>query len=76
MHQLINKNKIYFYLTLLILLTSITNENFSKIFKNYFKVNNIIIETPLPEIKSKIFLNTKYLLTKIFFINKKINKFD
>ena len=72
MHQLINKNKIYFYLTLLILLTSITNENFSKIFKNYFKVNNIIIETPLPEIKSKIFLNTKYLLTKnIFFINKK-----
>lgn len=72
MHQLINKNKIYFYLTLLILLTSITNENSSKIFKNYFKVNNIIIETPLPEIKSKIFLNTKYLLTKnIFFINKK-----
>ena len=71
MHQLINKNKIYFYLTLLILLTSITNENSSKIFKNYFKVNNIIIETPLPEIKSKIFLNTKYLLTKnIFFINK------
>lgn len=72
MHQLINKNKIYFYLTLLILLTSITNENSSKIFKNYFKVNNIIIETPLPKIKSKIFLNTKYLLTKnIFFINKK-----
>ena len=72
MHQLINKNKIYFYLTLLILLTSITNENSSKIFKNYFKVNNIIIETPLPEIKSKIFLNTEYLLTKnIFFINKK-----
>ena len=55
MHQLINKNKIYFYITLLILLTNITNENFSKIFKNYFKVNNIIIETPLPEIKSKIF---------------------
>ncbi len=72
MHQLINKNKIYFYLTLLILLTSITNEHFSKIFKNYFIVNNIIVETPLPEIKSKIFLNTKYLLTKnIFFINKK-----
>ena len=72
MHQLINKNKIYFYLTLLILLTSITNENSSKFFKNYFKVNNIIIETPLPKIKSKIFLNTKYLLTKnIFFINKK-----
>ena len=72
MHQLINKNKIYFYLTLLILLTSITNEHFSKIFKNYFIVNNIIVETPLPEIKSKIYLNTKYLLTKnIFFINKK-----
>ena len=72
MHQLINKNKIYFYLTLLILLTSITNEHFSKIFKNYFMVNNIIVETPLPEIKSKIYLNTKYLLTKnIFFINKK-----
>lgn len=72
MHQLINKNKIYFYLTLLILLTSITNEHFSKIFKNYFIVNNIIVETPLHEIKSKIFLNTKYLLTKnIFFINKK-----
>ena len=64
MPQLINKNKIYFYVFCFILLTTITNQKFILYIKNFFLINNIVIKI------DKLNINEE----KLFKFNSIINK--
>ena len=71
MHQLINKKKIYFYLFLFLLITSILNLNFTKYLKDKFSINSIIVNTKHKDVNDKVLLKLNFLLSQnIFFINK------
>ncbi len=78
MHQLINKKKIYFYLSLLFLITTIANHSLINNFKEFIKVKSItidglnsseatIIETKLNNLigKNIFFLNSNTIYKKI-----------
>ena len=58
-----SKIKIYFYIFSFLILTSIINNNYLKVFSNYFLVKNINVETNNTDIEKKI-------LNKILFIKK------
>ena len=77
MHQLINKKKIYFYLSLLFLITTIANHSLINNFKEFIKVKSItidglnsseatIIETKLNNLigKNIFFLNSNTIYKK------------
>ena len=63
MLQKTSKIKIYFYIFSFLILTSIINNNYLKVFSNYFLVKNINVETNNIDIEKKI-------LNKILFIKK------
>ncbi len=63
MLQQTSKIKIYFYIFSFLILTSIINNNYLKVFSNYFLVKNINVETNNIDIEKKI-------LNKILFIKK------
>ena len=78
MHQSINKKKIYFYLSLLFIVTTIANHSFINTFKEFIKVKSIsidglnsseeiIIEMKLNNIigKNIFFLNSNTIFKKI-----------
>ena len=58
-----SKIKIYFYIFSFLILTSIINNNYLKVFSNYFLVKNINVKTNNIDIEKKI-------LNKILFIKK------
>ena len=64
MPQLINKNKIYFYVFCFIFLTTITNQKFKLFIKDFFLINNIVTKI------DKLNINEK----KLFKFNSIINK--
>ena len=70
MHQSINKKKIYFYFSLLFLITTIMNHSFNKIFKKFIEIQSISInglnssEETLIERKLDILIGQN-----IFFLN-------
>ena len=72
MHQLINKNRLYFYLFSFLLLTTIINQNLLlNLKKNFFLVSNISVKTESTELKNQILRNLDYLKKEnIFYINK------
>ncbi len=71
MPQLINKKKIYFYLLLFLVLSTVSNYNLSDKLKNNFSVKNIYIDLNSDDIKEIILLKTNFLLDKdIFSINR------
>ena len=72
MHQLINKNKIYFYIFSFLFLTTISNESLIKKLKNYFLITSIEVKTERNEIKEEISSKINYLFYKnILSIKKK-----
>ena len=72
MHQLINKQKIYFYLISFLFLSTIVNYHFINNIKNKFKIKIINVEIENSEIREIILSNTRFLLEKnIFFIDNK-----
>ena len=71
MPQLINKKKIYFYLLIFIVLSTILNYDFSNKLKENFSVKNIYIDLNSDEVREIILSKTNFLLDKnIFFINR------
>tara|TARA_A100001035_G_scaffold172314_1_gene136705 strand:+ start:661 stop:1350 length:690 start_codon:yes stop_codon:yes gene_type:complete len=71
MPQLINKKKIYFYLLIFIVLSTILNYDFSNKLKENFSVKNIYIDLNSDDIREIILSKTNFLLDKnIFFINR------
>ena len=79
MHLLRSKNKIYFYIILFFLLTSIINITIINNFKKNFLINSIQINSNNIEINQKIKNKIKYVLNKnIFLIEKELlyNKLD
>ena len=74
MHQLTNKNKIYFYIFSFLFLTTISNESLIKKLKNYFLITSIEVKTERNEIKKEISSKINYLFYKnILSIKKKPN---
>ena len=72
MHQLINKNKIYFYIFSFLFLTTISNESLIKKLKNYFLITSIEVKTERNDIKEEISSKINYLFYKnILSIKKK-----
>ena len=73
MLQSTDRRKIYFYLFLLFFLLSIHNFNHAKTINSFFKVNNIILSTDIPNSSAKkIYLNLeKFYDTNIFMISSK-----
>ena len=72
MHQLTNKNKIYFYIFSFLFLTTISNESLIKKLKNYFLITSIEVKTERNEIKEEISSKISYLFYKnILSIKKK-----
>lgn len=75
MLQLINKNRIYFYLISFIFLSTISNKQYFSEFKKNFVINKIDIQIDKTYLKQIIFQKTKFLINNnIFFINEKILK--
>ena len=73
MLQLINKKKIYFYILLFLLLTTVSNKHFSENIKQKFNIKNINIDSDTEKINNIILSKTKFLIDKnIFLINKKM----
>ena len=71
MPQLINKKKIYFYLLLFLVLSTVSNYNLSDKLKNNLSVKNIYIDLNSDDIKEIVLLKTNFLLDKnIFSINR------
>ena len=70
MPQLINKNKIYFYVFCFIFLTTITNQKFILYIKNIFLIHDIVIKIDKLNIneekffKFNSFINQNILLIK------------
>ena len=72
MHQLTNKNKIYFYIFSFLFLTTISNESLIKKLKNYFLITSIEVKTERNDIKEEISSKINYLFYKnILSIKKK-----
>ena len=74
-----SKIKIYFYIFSFLILTSIINNNYLKVFSNYFLVKNINVKTNNIDIEKKIlnkilFIKKQniFLRHKIFFIKRQI----
>ena len=75
MPQLINKNKIYFYLISLLFLSTISNKQYFNEFKKNFTISKIDIQIDKTYLKQIIFQKTKFLInSNIFFINAEILK--
>ena len=73
MHLSKSKKKIYFYIILFFLLTTIINLNLVNIFKKNFLINSIQINSNNNEINPKIMDKIKYVLNKnIFSVKKEI----
>ena len=73
MHQLINKKKIYFYIFLFLLLSTVSNQYFFKNIKQKFIIRNITVNSDKENINNMILSNTKFLIDKnIFHINKQL----
>lgn len=73
MHLLKSKNKIYFYIIIFFLLTSIINITIINNFKKNFLINSIQINSNNNEINQKIKNKIKYVLNKnIFLIEKEL----
>ena len=68
---LINKKKIYFYIFLFILLSTVSNQHFFKNIKQKFNIKNISIDSDTKNINNMILLKTKYLIDKNIFLLKK-----
>ena len=72
MHQYINRNKIYFYFLLFLLLSTISNQTLLSNFEQNFLIKNIVIKLDKPELNSRVSIKLSYLNDKnIFFIDKK-----
>ena len=72
MHQYINRNKIYFYFLLFLLLSTISNQTLWSNFEQNFLIKNIVIKLDKPELNSRVSIKLSYLNDKnIFFIDKK-----
>ena len=72
MHQYINRNKIYFYFLLFLLLSTISNQTLLSNFEQNFLIKNIVIKLDKPELNSRVSVKLSYLNDKnIFFIDKK-----
>ena len=73
MPQLINKKKIYFYIFLFLLLSTVSNQNLFKSIKQKFTIKNITVHSDTENIENMILSKTKFLIDKnIFFINKQL----
>ena len=72
MLQSIDKKKIYFYISLLIILLSIHNLNFNSSFNKFFKINTIILSENIEDnLNNKINLKlNKFYNSNIFLINQ------
>ncbi len=72
MHQYINRNKIYFYFLLFLLLSTISNQTLLSNFEQNFLIKNIVIKLDKPELNSVVSIKLSYLNDKnIFLIDKK-----
>ena len=71
MHQLINKNKIYFYIFSLIILSSILNTKITEFLTQQFLIKEINIINDNSEIKRNIINNTESLKNRNIFQVKK-----
>ena len=72
MHQYINRNKIYFYFLLFLLLSTISNQTLLSNFEQNFLIKNIVIKLDKPELNSGVSIKLSYLNDKnIFLIDKK-----
>ena len=67
MHQSINKKKIYFYLSLLFLITTIVNYSFIETFKKFIEVKSISIDGLNSSEEILIEKKLNILIGKIFF---------
>ena len=82
MLRLKNKKKVYFYIFLIITLTSITNNNLNVILKNYFLINDIRFSFDELANNEIVSSNMNFLMNKnIFLIRKsevtnKLKNFD
>ena len=75
MLQLINKNKIYFYLISFLFLSTISNKQYFNEFKKNFTISKIDIQIDKTYLKQIIFQKTKFLIdSNIFFIKAEILK--
>tara|TARA_B100001989_G_scaffold125295_1_gene88473 strand:+ start:804 stop:1493 length:690 start_codon:yes stop_codon:yes gene_type:complete len=75
MLQLINKNRIYFYLISFLFLSTISNKQYFSKFKKNFVINKIDIQIDKTYLKQTIFQKTKFLINNnIFFVNTEILK--
>ena len=73
MLQLINKKRLYFYILLFLLLSTVSNQHFFKNIKQKFIIKNIIIDSGVENINNMILSKTKFLIDEnIFSINKKL----
>ena len=71
MPQLINKNKIYFYIFCFIFLTTITNQKFILFVKNFFLIDNIVIKIDKLNANEKKLFKFNSLINKNIFLIKK-----
>ncbi len=70
---LINKKKIYFYIFLFLLLSTVSNQHFLKNIRQKFIIKNIIVNSDTVNINNMILSKTKFLIDEnIFSINKKL----
>ena len=68
MLQLKNKKRSYFYVFAFLFLTTITNQNYSNIFTNFFLVKDVNIEGNTNEIRNILKEKTNFLINEnIFF---------
>ena len=73
MLQLKNKKRSYFYVFAFLFLTTITNQNYSNIFTNFFLVKDVNIEANTNEIRNILKEKTKFLINEnIFFLNREL----
>ena len=71
MPQLINKNKIYFYVFCFIFLTTIINQKFILFIKDFFLINNIVTKIDkLNADEEKLFKFNSIINKNIFLIKK------
>ena len=71
MPQQINKNKIYFYVFVFILLSTLLNQKLIIFIKDNFLLKKIIVNVDNLDVKREIKSSSSYLLNKnIFFVSK------
>ena len=71
MPQLINKNKIYFYVFCFIFLTTITNQKFISYIKNIFLIHDIVIKIDKLNINEEKFFKFNSLINQNILLVKK-----